>query len=351
MPELVLAGGTNLRRHLERDVPFIVGRSSEANLKLPHPSVAKSHCEVLWKDDRLILTNLDGDDNTLVNGAQLNQAASVDLKDGDELQVGVLKLNVHWKQADTPQQVETSPKEAPARGQAPARAPATEHTPDPAISRPGNEIEVRDELKIGRAETADLFLDGTRISRLQATIEKTDDGFVLVDCGRAGSLANGLPFDRHSLVIGDCLQFGTHYFRYSGYSLIHVRNASGCSIEGKQIAVEKRSGGRILEDVDFSARSGQFVGILGPSGAGKTTLLRALCGFQPIAEGEVLLNGNPRDDIPDLSGLLGYVPQSDIVHLELTARQAPGVQRSTQDCRPERLLMKSIVSSSASPNV
>lgn len=313
-PELVLAGGTNLRRPLEQGVPFVIGRAPDAGLKLPHPSVAPHHCQVLWQDDQLILTNLEGGDSTSINGVPLVRDASVHLQDGDEVQTGVLKLNVVWKAAAAPATVSV-----PAPG--PAPSPAAQQ--GKRVSQPDTETAVRDGMTIGRAEDCDLCLDGSRVSRLQANVESTDDGFVLVDRGRAGSLANGLPFDRHSLVIGDCVQFGTHYFRYTGYSLLHVRNAAGCSIEGRGIAVEKRGGrGRILEGVDFIARSGQFVGILGPSGAGKTTLLRALCGFQALAEGEVLLNGNPRDEIPELSGLVGYVPQSDIVHLELTARQA-----------------------------
>jgi len=318
-PELVLAGGTNLRRHPKLGIPFVVGRSPNADFKLPHPSVAANHCEILWKDERLFLTNLEGAESTLVNGAPLSNDARIEIGDGDELQIGVLKLNIHWhRPALAPTQSASAAHSGPAETSEPA--PVSDDEPD--ISKPGTETELRDELSIGRANSADLCLEGTRISRLQATIKRTDNGFVLVDCGRAGSLANGLPFDRHSLVIGDCLQFGTHFFRFTGYSLIHVRNASGCSIEGKGIAVEKRDGSRILQDVDFLAKSGQFVGMLGPSGAGKTTLLRALCDFQALAEGTVLLNGNPREDIPELSGLLGYVPQTDIVHLELTARQA-----------------------------
>lgn len=319
IPEVVLAGGTNLKRPLEKGVPFVIGRSTSADLKLPHPSVSRSHCELLWDNDQIILTNGEGGEGTTLNKQIVNSPVSV--QPGDEIGVGILKLEIHWNKTAAvlaPSQPSSSAKPTRKKKKKEKASAAEEKL----FSKPGNEIEVKDGMTIGRADNSDVLLDGSRVSRLQATVEEREEGFVLVDCGRAGSLANGLPFDRHPMVIGDCLQFGTHFFRYTGYSLAHVANAAGCSIEGTNIAVEKPNGDRILEDVDFNAASGQFVGILGPSGAGKTTLLRALCGFVPLASGKVLLNGHLRDEIDDMSGLVGYVPQNDIVHLELTARQA-----------------------------
>src|SRR5262249_24390126 len=58
-------------------------------------------------------------------------------------------------------------------------------------------------------------------------------------------------------------------------------------------------------------------------GAGKTTLLNALCGLVPAQSGQVLLNGASLYDQPARwRRLIGYVPQEDIVHTELTPRQA-----------------------------
>src|SRR4051794_37350272 len=34
-----------------------------------------------------------------------------------------------------------------------------------------------------------------------------------------------------------------------------------------------------LEDVSFTARTGEAVGVIGPNGAGKTTLFNVICGF------------------------------------------------------------------------
>jgi ABC-type multidrug transport system ATPase subunit len=74
--------------------------------------------------------------------------------------------------------------------------------------------------------------------------------------------------------------------------------------------------------VSLTVFPGELVAIMGPSGAGKTTLLRTLNGYTPPAAGEVLYNGKDLyAHYRQLSGRLGYVPQDDILHYELTVRQ------------------------------
>jgi len=46
----------------------------------------------------------------------------------------------------------------------------------------------------------------------------------------------------------------------------------------------------ILKDVNFLAKDGQCVGILGGNGAGKSTLLSILAGIQSANDGEFLYN-------------------------------------------------------------
>lgn len=48
---------------------------------------------------------------------------------------------------------------------------------------------------------------------------------------------------------------------------------------------------RVVRDAGFVLESGAIGCLLGPSGCGKTTLLRAIAGFEPVAQGEVLIRG------------------------------------------------------------
>ncbi|MFN2460030.1 MAG: ABC transporter ATP-binding protein [Candidatus Velthaea sp.] len=65
-------------------------------------------------------------------------------------------------------------------------------------------------------------------------------------------------------------------------------NAATLEVRG----VTMRFGGVVaLDDVSFSARSGEVLGIMGPNGAGKTTLFNVISGVQAPTKGDVLLDG------------------------------------------------------------
>src|SRR5512147_3013200 len=68
------------------------------------------------------------------------------------------------------------------------------------------------------------------------------------------------------------------------------------SVRDLWVEFPSRGGGepiRVLEDVDFEVRSGEFVCIVGPSGCGKSTLLNVIGGFLAPTRGQVLVQGEP----------------------------------------------------------
>jgi ABC-type multidrug transport system ATPase subunit len=88
--------------------------------------------------------------------------------------------------------------------------------------------------------------------------------------------------------------------------------------------LEQRGGGRkLLDDVRLSVLPGECVGLLGPSGSGKSTLLKACCGLTHPSAGKVLLDGQDLHTHRDAwRSRVGYVPQDDIIHQELTVEGA-----------------------------
>jgi len=74
-----------------------------------------------------------------------------------------------------------------------------------------------------------------------------------------------------------------------------------------------------IDNLSFSVDEGSLVGILGASGSGKTTLLNLLSGIQKPDTGEILINGiNLYKESLKLEGVLGYVPQDDLLIEDLT---------------------------------
>ncbi|MCD4794006.1 MAG: ATP-binding cassette domain-containing protein [Bacteroidales bacterium] len=77
-----------------------------------------------------------------------------------------------------------------------------------------------------------------------------------------------------------------------------------------------------IRNINFSVDHGKLVGIMGASGSGKTTLVNALSGINKPSVGFVKINGIDLHHNPgDLEGVIGYIPQDDLLIEELTVFQ------------------------------
>ncbi len=64
----------------------------------------------------------------------------------------------------------------------------------------------------------------------------------------------------------------------------------------------------VLEDVSFSVKNGEYLGIIGPNGGGKTTLLKIILGLLKPDTGEVKILGQNIGKFRKRFQI-GYVPQ------------------------------------------
>jgi branched-chain amino acid transport system permease protein len=63
--------------------------------------------------------------------------------------------------------------------------------------------------------------------------------------------------------------------------------------------IHKRFGGlAAVQDISFSMRVGEIVGLIGPNGAGKSTTFNLISGVLPLSEGEVRFAGEKVDGLP-----------------------------------------------------
>ncbi len=77
-----------------------------------------------------------------------------------------------------------------------------------------------------------------------------------------------------------------------------------------------------IKKFNFSKESGNLVGIMGGSGVGKSTLLNILAGKIEPNKGIIKINGyDIQKDKEKLEGLIGFVPQDDLLMEELTVFQ------------------------------
>jgi ABC-type Mn2+/Zn2+ transport system ATPase subunit len=84
----------------------------------------------------------------------------------------------------------------------------------------------------------------------------------------------------------------------------------------------KSNGKQVLRCVTGSMKPGRITAVMGPSGAGKTSLLSALAGKAVGCKlsGLILINGK-QESIHSYKKIIGFVPQDDVVHGNLTVEE------------------------------
>ncbi len=92
--------------------------------------------------------------------------------------------------------------------------------------------------------------------------------------------------------------------------------------EGHDVEFQFKNSENGLQKMNFRVESGNLIGIMGGSGVGKTTLLNLLHGKIKPSSGNIFINGyDINDDSDELKGLIGFVPQDDMLIEELTVYQ------------------------------
>ncbi|MFI2639432.1 FHA domain-containing protein [Streptomyces sp. NPDC018610] len=183
-------------------------------------------------------------------------------------------------------------------------------------------------MRIGRALENDLVVSDLQVSRNHAEFHATPDGrFEIRDLGsHNGTYVNGQPIPKGgSATLGpsDIVGVGHSTFRIVGDRLEEFVDTGEVSFSARHLTVTVDGGKQILKDVSFGVPEKSLIAVIGPSGSGKSTLLKALTGYRPADQGEVLYdNRNLYKQFAELRQRIGLVPQDDILHKELTVKKA-----------------------------
>ncbi|MGK5639468.1 FHA domain-containing protein [Streptomyces sp. URMC 126] len=180
-------------------------------------------------------------------------------------------------------------------------------------------------MRIGRALENELVVADLQVSRYHAEFRATSDGrFEIVDLGsHNGTYVNGQPVRQQIIGPQDIVGVGHSTFRLVGDRLEEFVDTGDVSFSARHLTVTVDGGKQILKDVSFGVPEKSLIAVIGPSGSGKSTLLKALTGYRPANQGDVLYdNRNLYKQFAELRQRIGLVPQDDILHKELTVRKA-----------------------------
>ncbi|MEU9858867.1 FHA domain-containing protein [Streptomyces sp. NPDC047974] len=183
-------------------------------------------------------------------------------------------------------------------------------------------------MRIGRALENELVVSDLQVSRHHAEFHATPDGRMEIrDLGsHNGTYVNGQPIPKGGTALlgpQDIVGVGHSTFRIVGGQLEEFVDTGSVSFSARHLTVTVDGGKQILKDVSFGVPEKSLIGVIGPSGSGKSTLLKALTGYRPADQGDVLYdNRSLYKQFAELRQRIGLVPQDDILHKELTVQKA-----------------------------
>jgi ABC-type multidrug transport system ATPase subunit len=101
---------------------------------------------------------------------------------------------------------------------------------------------------------------------------------------------------------------------------IHENSSARVVIAADDLEFKFKNSNNGIKSFSFSEDSGRLIGIMGGSGTGKSTLMNLLNGKIQPTSGRVHINGFPLEKA-SMEGVIGYVPQDDLLFEELTVYQ------------------------------
>jgi ABC-type multidrug transport system ATPase subunit len=279
-------------------VGMTLGSSPAADVTLSSAGVADVQAAVEVTYDGHAITERAPHARTYVNGEMLVSGERRPLGRGDSIAIGGELFYYLPSGPDVPRLAPVKPVDAG------------------RVRRSG----IGAQFTIGRDPDCDLVLEHPTISRHHSVIRVVDGIPTIEDlASTVGLRINGeLVRRRAPLMIGDQIAIGPYRIVFDGEELFERDAPSGLAVVARNVSVDVGSG-TILQPTSLHLRAGELIAIIGESGAGKSTLLRALCGVSAPTSGQVLVGGeNVRVRLSEL----GYVPQFDIVHDQLTVGEA-----------------------------
>ncbi|WP_454316231.1 FHA domain-containing protein [Streptomyces phaeoluteigriseus] len=360
MPELVLE--LNGRTWtLDPSRSYTLGRDPQGDVVLDDARVSWRHATVSFNGRGWTLEDHGSTNGTFVQGRRVHQ---VDLGPGSAVHLGNAtdgpRLNLsgaqaavaqpqqpYAAQAANPSWAQPAPpqQQAPQQPQPGWQPPQQVNAPIPQQQGPGvgagappvygdrspttfHQFSLGRVMRIGRALENDLVVSDLQVSRNHAEFHSTPDGRMEIrDLGsHNGTYVNGQPIAKGgSQLLGptDIVGVGHSTFRIVGDRLEEFVDTGEVSFSARHLTVTVDGGKQILKDVSFGVPEKSLIAVIGPSGSGKSTLLKALTGYRPANEGDVLYdNRNLYKQFAELRQRIGLVPQDDILHKELTVKKA-----------------------------
>ena len=282
------------------DKQWVVGRAQDCDIVVNDPGVSSRHCRLYRTSEGLFLEDLKSTNGTFVNGVRIQTTVSI--TPNDHILLGT-NTPFPWPKKKT----------SGLSGKVP-------------VAKPAHSDSHRRPIMLGRDPAGTVVLTDPQISFRHARILHLNGNWILEDLNSTnGTFLNGQRVSgKVPIKAGHVIALGQHRYTFRGDGTFAGGDCrdQGVTLEARGVCVDVQAR-RLLDGISLTVKPTEFVGLMGPSGAGKTTLMNALNGYTEPSEGGVYLNGmSLYDHYDEFRNFLGYVPQDDIIHSNLTVGQA-----------------------------
>ena len=294
---------------------YRIRRGAECDLVVSNPFVSREHASAIKHGEQWYIQDNQSSNGTFMNDSEtaLSPGTQVPLNESD-----IIYFSRHYK---LPFKLLTKKLEY---------GGVEEEVEPLQVFQPGEGV-----IRIGRALDNNVVLGQLSASRYHAEVHLQPDGTrVLKDLGsKIGTYVNDHVYRGKSVPITkeDKIEIGgqeivMQFSRKPGGRTVVGQQRAGIYLKAEGVSRRVkhfRTGADLdlLSNISLSIDPSEFVGLMGPSGCGKTTFMTALNGCSPFT-GKVSYNGvDLTHNLARFAPQIGYVPQDDYMHPELTVRE------------------------------
>jgi ABC-type multidrug transport system ATPase subunit/pSer/pThr/pTyr-binding forkhead associated (FHA) protein len=301
-PQLtVTVAGENERTHTLSKQALTIGRVEGNDIVVPSQIVSSRHARLEKADGGYKITALPEARNpVLIEGRPLEGSRL--LRHGDILRIGSLDPGMMVTLAYTvPGEVTQDLEQEVVFG--------------------SNSI-----IQIGRDPGNDVVVASPNVSRFHAQIERVGQRYRVEDLRSSnGTFVNGERIDGAVwLKPEDTIRIGQNRLVMGRDQLVKYDDSNGLRVDAVNLNKWVRKDLNILQNISVSLKPREFIVVVGQSGGGKSTFVDAVAGYRPATPpSRVLVNDiDIYANFDAIRNDIGFVPQKDIIHMELTIYQA-----------------------------
>jgi ABC transport system ATP-binding/permease protein len=329
LARLLMFVGTEQKQITLQPASITFGRGFDNHLVINESVVSRYHARIDRTPAGYTLTDLKSANGTRLNGQPIPPESAIKLTHGDRVEVGSVLFS--FLQEDPVSlsggTVVAAPADASQEPQTLMAASASFESSRLKLGVPPETLTLRgrNTFTIGRDPKNDLAIDHPTVSRFHARIDRRQGDFVVTDLTSSnGTYINGQGVKSAVLRVNDDLRIGPCSFVLNlNETLTQNFEEGNLRLDAFQLRKVVGKNVQLLNDISLSILPREFVAFLGASGSGKSTLLDALNGLRPASGGTVSVNGiNLYQNFHSFATQMGYVPQQNIMHEDLTVGQA-----------------------------